>query len=162
MAMAMALALAMANMDFKSKAQTALAKAVTKMKYKYDYFTTTNPDEALPQMVREGWEPISISTCTYPPTHDERIWYSFLIRKPAAENVENLKPYTRNIMNEFKKQYLGDSVYASIENGMIKLTTENGMGASNEVYLEMEVYDALKTYVEAAVKFYEEQYERHT
>ena len=29
------------------------------------------------------------------------------------------------------KQYIGDSVYADIENGMIKLTTENGFEALN-------------------------------
>lgn len=34
------------------------------------------------------------------------------------------------------KTYLGDSVYADIENGMVKLTTENGFGASNTVYME--------------------------
>jgi predicted ATPase len=37
------------------------------------------------------------------------------------------------------KTYLGDSVYADIENGMVKLTTENGLGASNTIYMEREV-----------------------
>lgn len=46
-----------------------------------------------------------------------------------------------------QKTYLGDSVYAEIENGMLKLTTENGMGASNTIYLEQEVYEALVEYV---------------
>lgn len=41
------------------------------------------------------------------------------------------------------KEYLGDSVYAEVENGMIKLTTDNGSGASNVIYLELEVLDAL-------------------
>ena len=31
------------------------------------------------------------------------------------------------------KIYLGDSVYVEIEGGMFKLTTENGMGASNTI-----------------------------
>jgi len=46
------------------------------------------------------------------------------------------------------KEYLGDSVYADIDNGMVKLTTENGMGPSNTIYLEPEVYRALLSYVE--------------
>jgi hypothetical protein len=42
------------------------------------------------------------------------------------------------------KIYLGDSVYAEIDkHGMIKLTTDNGYGASNTIYLEKEVYDNL-------------------
>lgn len=44
------------------------------------------------------------------------------------------------------KVYLGDSVYADVENGMLKLTTDNGGGASNTIYLEPEVYDALVEY----------------
>ncbi len=46
------------------------------------------------------------------------------------------------------KDYLGDSVYVDIENGMIKLTTENGDGASNTIFLELSVYDSLVGYVE--------------
>ncbi len=45
------------------------------------------------------------------------------------------------------KTYLGDSVYAEIENGMIKLTTENGFGPINTIFLELEVYEALERYV---------------
>jgi len=48
------------------------------------------------------------------------------------------------------KEYLGDSVYAEIERGMIKLTTDNGLGASNTIFLELEVYDALVEFVERA------------
>lgn len=44
------------------------------------------------------------------------------------------------------KQYLGDSVYAEVEGDMVKLTTDNGYGASNTIYLEPEVFDALKRY----------------
>lgn len=36
-------------------------------------------------------------------------------------------------------RYLGDGLYADIENGMIRLTAENGMEATNTVYLEPEV-----------------------
>ncbi len=46
------------------------------------------------------------------------------------------------------KQYIGDSVYVEVLDGMLKLTTENGYGPSNIIYLEMEVYAALKEYVE--------------
>jgi hypothetical protein len=47
------------------------------------------------------------------------------------------------------KEYLGDSVYADFENGMVKLTTENGMGPSNTIYLEPEVMRALIRYAES-------------
>jgi hypothetical protein len=41
-------------------------------------------------------------------------------------------------------EYLGDSVYARhSDNDMIVLTTENGDGSSNTVYLEYGVWDAL-------------------
>ena len=41
------------------------------------------------------------------------------------------------------KTYLGDSVYAAIEDGMIRLTTENGEGPSNIIFLEPEVFKEL-------------------
>jgi hypothetical protein len=47
------------------------------------------------------------------------------------------------------KTYLGDSVYVDVEDGMLKLTTENGLGPSNTVFLEPKVYDNLRLYVEA-------------
>lgn len=50
------------------------------------------------------------------------------------------------------KEYLGDSVYAEIENGMVKLTTENGLGASNTIFLEPQVLDALFSYFVRACK----------
>ena len=46
------------------------------------------------------------------------------------------------------KVYLGDSVYVEIEGGMVKLTTDNGLGPSNPIYLEAHVYEALVAYVE--------------
>ncbi len=50
------------------------------------------------------------------------------------------------------KAYLGDSVYVAVENGMFKLTTENGMGPSNTIYLEVQVFEALLKYVREALK----------
>lgn len=51
------------------------------------------------------------------------------------------------------KVYLGDSVYVEFEHGMLKLTTNNGDGDSNTIYLEPEVYDALVVFVrDAAVQ----------
>ena len=41
------------------------------------------------------------------------------------------------------KTYLGDSVYAETCDSMILLTTENGTGPSNSIYLEVEVLEAL-------------------
>ena len=46
-----------------------------------------------------------------------------------------------------KKQYLGDSVYVESDGWMLTLTTENGMGASNTICLEPQVYAALLRYV---------------
>ena len=46
------------------------------------------------------------------------------------------------------KRYLGDSVYADVERGMVKLTTENGYEPSNTIYLEAQVLEALVAYVE--------------
>lgn len=45
------------------------------------------------------------------------------------------------------RQYLGDSVYVAVENGMLKLTTDNGEGPSNIIFLEYPVYLALVAYV---------------
>lgn len=51
-----------------------------------------------------------------------------------------------------EKRYLGDSVYAEVESGMIKLTTDNGAGPSNTIYLELEVYRSLDQYVDDVIK----------
>lgn len=46
-----------------------------------------------------------------------------------------------------KKAYLGDSVYiAPTENGYV-ITTENGLGPSNEIFLEPQVVKALVNYL---------------
>jgi len=41
------------------------------------------------------------------------------------------------------KVYLGDSVYVEIEDYRIKLTTENGYGVTNEIFLDFEVFKRL-------------------
>jgi hypothetical protein len=46
------------------------------------------------------------------------------------------------------RQYLGDSVYVDISERGIVLTTENGLGPTNTIVLEAEVYTALERYVE--------------
>lgn len=51
-----------------------------------------------------------------------------------------------------EKRYLGDGVYAEIESGMIKLTTEDGVSVTNTIFLEVEVYRALVQYFEEAVR----------
>lgn len=47
------------------------------------------------------------------------------------------------------KEYLGDSVYCTYENGMLKLTTENGLDTdpSNCIYMEYFVFEALCNYM---------------
>jgi hypothetical protein len=47
-----------------------------------------------------------------------------------------------------KKTYLGDGVYVDINNaGQIVLTTEDGISITNTIFLEPEVWAALKAYV---------------
>jgi hypothetical protein len=45
------------------------------------------------------------------------------------------------------KSYLGDGVYADIEHGMVKLTTEDGISTTNTIFLEPEVIEALQRYL---------------
>ena len=57
-----------------------------------------------------------------------------------------------------QKAYLGDSVYAQIDDfGGIILTTENGLPTdpSNEIVLEPEVISALKNYISRHYKIEE-------
>ena len=44
--------------------------------------------------------------------------------------------------------YLGDSVYVSTDGFAIIITTENGMGATNEIYIEPDVLRKLIEYCE--------------
>jgi len=46
------------------------------------------------------------------------------------------------------RDYLGDSVYVGIDRGMVVLTTENGLGASNTIYMEPEVVAAFERWLE--------------
>ena len=46
------------------------------------------------------------------------------------------------------KVYLGDSVYADFDGFGIVLTTENGQGASNTIFLEPSVLASLNEYVD--------------
>lgn len=57
------------------------------------------------------------------------------------------------------KDYLGDSVYADLDNDMVVLTTENGLGPSNTIALEPEVLSALFRYVERINSIRKEQNE---
>ena len=50
------------------------------------------------------------------------------------------------------KAYLGDGVSVELTSGMLKLITENGIETTNTVYLEPEVWRALKAWVEAVEK----------
>lgn len=45
------------------------------------------------------------------------------------------------------KSYLGDSVYVAFDGYALELTTENGLGPTNRIYLEPEVWAALEAYV---------------
>jgi hypothetical protein len=47
------------------------------------------------------------------------------------------------------KEYLGDGVYAEIENGMIKVTTSNGISDTNTIFLEAPVARKLMFYIQA-------------
>lgn len=51
-------------------------------------------------------------------------------------------------MNTPPKTYLGDSVYVAVERGMLKLTTDNGEGPTNTIFLEYPVFLALLAFVE--------------
>jgi len=46
------------------------------------------------------------------------------------------------------KQYIGDSVYVEDEGCQFKLTTENGFGPTNTIYLD-------ETVIKSLVRFYE-------
>lgn len=54
------------------------------------------------------------------------------------------------------KTYLGDGVYCEVRLGMLRLTTEDGVRVTNEVWLEPEVYEALLRFVERRKKEREE------
>jgi len=47
-----------------------------------------------------------------------------------------------------KKIYIGDSVYAAFDGSGITLTTENGMGATNSIYIEPNVFQNLVNFAD--------------
>lgn len=47
-----------------------------------------------------------------------------------------------------KKTYLGDGVYAEFDGWVVQLTTEDGIRTTNTIFLEPEVFLALKQFVE--------------
>lgn len=51
-----------------------------------------------------------------------------------------------------QKEYLGDSVYAEFDGYGVVLTTENGEGPSNRIFLEPEVQIALVQFFERIVR----------
>lgn len=46
-----------------------------------------------------------------------------------------------------EKVYLGDAVYAHYDGYHVVLTTENGISATNTIYLDNQVLDALAAYL---------------
>lgn len=48
-----------------------------------------------------------------------------------------------------RKAYLGDSVYADFDEHSIVLTTENGVEATNTIYLEPQVVENLTDFIES-------------
>lgn len=51
-----------------------------------------------------------------------------------------------------EKRYLGDGVYVEIESDMVKLTTEDGITATNTIYLEEPVINALCRFWDDVIK----------
>lgn len=45
------------------------------------------------------------------------------------------------------RDYLGDAVYVAIENGMIRLTTEDGISINNVIYMEPSVIKTFLRYL---------------
>jgi hypothetical protein len=50
-----------------------------------------------------------------------------------------------------RKKYLGDSVYAEVVDENIRLTTENGEGPTNIIWLDVETFSALMKFVDEEV-----------
>lgn len=60
------------------------------------------------------------------------------------------------------KEYLGDSVYAEFDGDGINLTTENGFGPTNTVYLEPRVFLALNRFAKRIREMIEEETDNAT
>ena len=50
--------------------------------------------------------------------------------------------------DETKKEYIGDGVYVAFDGYQLRLTTENSISVTNEIFLEPPVWKALAAYVE--------------
>ena len=50
-------------------------------------------------------------------------------------------------MTTISKRYLGDGVYAEVDDEFILLTTNNGLETTNKIYLEKETLTNLFNYV---------------
>ncbi len=57
-----------------------------------------------------------------------------------SESADQPKPET-------SKDYLGDSVYVEFDGYGFEVTTNNGMGPSNTIYMEPQVIEALNRFV---------------
>jgi len=73
-------------------------------------------------------------------------------QQQIAEHFQTQRELRRNRFEEMKrmsKVYLGDSVYAEWDGQGITLTTEDGVMATNNIYLEPEVFSALVEYADS-------------
>ena len=50
-----------------------------------------------------------------------------------------------------RQRYLGDSVYVELDDGDVKLTTNNGYGDTNTIYLEESVINQLLKWLKEIV-----------
>lgn len=50
-------------------------------------------------------------------------------------------------MRDTPKRYIGDGVYVGFENGMLKVTTNDGYRDTNTIFFESEVWSELVRYV---------------
>lgn len=66
--------------------------------------------------------------------------------EPTRDEARDL--HEEHVEQYSRTRYLGDSVYIEIERGMLKLTTNNGMGATNTIYIEATVYQELVRYAD--------------
>lgn len=55
-------------------------------------------------------------------------------------------------MSRENRSYLGDAVYVEVENGMLMLTTSDGLHVTNRIYLERATMEALVEYYAEAKK----------
>lgn len=49
-------------------------------------------------------------------------------------------------MDTTNKRYLGDGVYVQVQDGMLRLTTSDGIATTQEIWLEPEVFIRLQEY----------------